>query len=169
MEFLRFTRTFINSLNLQTTTHLNLDNIAQGYLKNLLIRQRSFATNQNELDEIKVEIEESYKDLLQVALVEYEEVKKLSGTKTKLHTRDLTQNYGNEIVEGSVFQPVINATQEKLKSSEQITNWQPDTTQETIEEEESNNDNFALKDFYNDLKFKVEDFFSKYINVFMGV
>ena len=169
MEFLRFTRTFINSLNLQTTTHLNFDNIAQGYLKNLLIRQRSFATNQNELDEIKVEIEESYKDLLQVVLVEYEEVKKLAGTKTKLHTRDLTQNYGNEKVENSFFEPVENNTQNEVKQNAQNTSWQPDTTQETIEEEESNNDNFALKDFYNDLKFKVEDFFSKYINVFMGV
>lgn len=169
MEYLKFTRSFVNGLILQSSAQLNLDNVLQGYLKNFLVDNFSFATNQEEMNAMKESIEESYKDLLQVSLVEFAEVQRLAGTKTRLHTRDLTQVYGNEKVENSTFEPLNNGIQQELKRSGQNTNWQPDETTETISEELSNNDNFALKDFYNDLKFKVEYFFSKYINVFMGV
>ena len=166
MEYLKFTRTFLNGLNFTQSGQLNLDNVLQGNVKNYLLGNRSFAFNETEMQEIKLDIEETYKDLLQIALVEYTEAQKLSGTKTRLHTRDLTQNYGNEKVETTFFEPVENNTQTETKQNGQNTSWQADTTQETIDEEEYN-DNPTLKQFYNDIKFKVEEFFYRYINSFL--
>lgn len=169
MEYLKFTRTFVNGLSLLASTDLNLDNILQGNVKNFLVNEYSFATDNTELASIKTEIEESYKDLLQVALVEYTQAKAQSGVKTKSHTRDLTQEYGDEDVKNSYFEPNENGTQAETKINAQNTQWGDDTTSETIEEEESNNDNYALKDFYESVKNRVAEFFGRYLNVYLGV
>lgn len=166
MEFLRFTKTFIDSLSLTSSTHVNLDNALQGNLKNFLFTKRSFATNQNELDLVKEQIEETFKHFLQVVLPEYLEADKLTETKTKLHTRDFTQNYGNEKVENSSFEPVVNGTQAETKQTAQNTSWQPDISSETIDEEEFN-DSPILKEFYNSIYFKMPMFFGRYINNLM--
>ena len=166
MEFLKFTKTFIDSLILQSTEQTSLDNVLQGNLKNYLFNRRSFALSENELAEVKINIEETFKYFLQVVLPEYQEATKLSGTKTRLHTRDLTQNYGNEKVENSFFEPVKNNTQAEVKQNGQNTTWQPDVSQETIEEEEYN-DNATLKQFYNDIYFKIPMFFNRYVNTLL--
>ena len=163
MELLKFDREFVNSLNLQQSSQLTLDNCLQGHLKNFLVGNYSFV-QVSEKNVVKTEIEESYKDLLQVCLVEFDEIKRLVANKTKSHTRNLTQNYGDEKTEGSYFEPVVNNTQNEVKTTSQKTTKSPDSQVETIEDEESNNENLALKDFYDNLKYKVEDFFKKYIN-----
>ena len=163
MEFLKFDRSFVNSLNLQQSGQVVLDNCMQGYLKNFLVGNYSFV-QESEKNVVKAEIEESYKDLLQVCLVEFDEIKRLVANKTKSHTRDLTQNYGDEKTEGSYFEPVVNNTQNEVKTTGQKVTKASDSQIETIQEEESNNDNLALKEFYDNLKYKVEDFFKKYIN-----
>ena len=163
MELLKFDRSFVNSLNLQQSGQVVLDNCMQGYLKNFLVGNYSFFPERVK-NVVKTEIEESYKDLLQVCLVEFDEIKRLVANKTKSHTRNLTQNFGNEKTEGSYFEPVVNNTQNEVKTTGQNTIKDPDSQVETIEEEESNNDNLALKEFYDNLKYKVEDFFKKYIN-----
>ena len=163
MEFLKFDRSFVNSLNLQQSGQVVLDNCLQGYLKNFLVGNYSFV-KESEKNVVKAEIEESYKDLLQVCLVEFDEIKRLVANKTKSHTRDLTQNYGDEKTEGSYFEPVVNNTQKEVKTTGQKIIKDPVSQVETINEEESNNDNLTLKEFYDNLKYKVEDFFKKYIN-----
>ena len=168
MVYVRFTKTFLDSLVLQSSEQINLDNVLQGYLKNFLFNNRSFAQTQDELNEVKTNIEETYKHLLQVVLPQYTEAVRLSGTKTRLHTRDLTQNYGNERAETSVFEPLKDNTQQELKAGASNTTWQPDTTQETIEEEEYN-DNLALKELYDSLVYKISMFFGRYVNnLFFG-
>lgn len=166
MEFLKFNKVFIDNLILQSTDIVTLDNVLQGHLKNYLFNRRSFALEPTELEEVKANIETTYNYFLQTILPEYQEVARLSGTKTRLHTRDLTQNYGNEKVENNFFEPVENNTQAEVKQNAQNTTWQPDVTQETIEEEEYN-DNATLKQFYNDIFFKIPMFFSRYVNNLM--
>lgn len=163
MEFLKFTKTFLDSLSLTSSTHVNLDNVLQGNLKNFLFTKRSFALNQEELNEVKLNIEETFNHFLQVVLPEYLEADKLTETKTKLHTRDFTQNYGNEKIENSSFEPVVNNTQAETKQSGQSTSWQPDVSSETIDEEEFN-DSPILKEFYNGVYFKIPMFFGRYVN-----
>ena len=76
----------------------------------------------------------------------------------------MTQNYGDEKTEGSYFEPVVNNAQNEVKTTGQKTTKATDSQIETTEDEESNNDNLALKEFYDNLRYKVEDFFKKYIN-----
>ena len=163
MEFLKFNREFVNSLNLQQSGQVVLDNCMQGYLKNFLVGNYSFV-QESEKNVVKTEIEESYKDLLQVCLVEFDEIKRLVADKTKSHSRNLTQNYGDEKTEGSYFEPVVNNAQNEVKTTGQKTTKSPDSQIEQTQDSESNNDNLELKEFYDNLKYKVEDFFKKYIN-----
>lgn len=163
MEFLKFDRSFVNSLNLQQSGQVVLDNCMQGYLKNFLVGNYSFV-QESEKNVVKAEIEESYKDLLQVCLVEFDEIKRLVADKTKSHSRNLTQNYGDEKTEGSYFEPVVNNAQNEVKTTGQKVTKSPDSQIEQTQDSESNNDNLELKEFYDNLKYKVEDFFKKYIN-----
>ena len=163
MEFLKFDRSFVNSLNLQQSGQVILDNCMQGYLKNFLVGNYYFV-QESEKNIVKTEIEESYKDLLQVCLVEFDEIKRLVADKKKSHSRSLTQNYGDEKTEGSYVEPVVNNAQNEVKTTGQKVTKAADSQVETIKEEESNNENLALKEFYDNLKYKVEDFFKKYIN-----
>ena len=168
MEFLKFTKTFLDSLNLTSSTHVNLDNVLQGNLKNFLFTKRSFALNQEELNEVKLNIEETFNHFLQVVLPEYLQADKLTETKTKYHTRDFTQEYGNERVETSYFEPVENNTQSETKQNASQTTWLPDVSSETIDEEEFN-DSPILKEFYNDMFFRIKLFFGRYVNnLFFG-
>ena len=163
MELLKFDRSFVNSLNLQQSGQVVLDNCMQGYLKNFLVGNYSFV-QVSEKNIVKTEIEESYKDLLQVCLVEFDEIKRLVADKTRSHSRNLTQNYGDEKTEGSYFEPVVNNAQNEVKTTGQKTTKSPDSQIEQTQYSESNNDNLELKEFYDNLKYKVEDFFKKYIN-----
>ena len=156
MEFLKFNREFVNSLNLQQSGQVVLDNCMQGYLKNFLVGNYSFV-QESEKNIIKAEIEESYKDLLQVCLVEFDEIKRLVANKTRSHTRDLTQNYGDEKTEGSYFEPVVNNTQNEVKTTGQKVTKTSDNQTETINEEESNNDNIELKENNDNIKYKDEN------------
>ena len=168
MEFVRFENAFLESINFQTSDDLQLDNILQGEVKNYLFLNRSFAKNDAQMLIVKENIETTYKHLLQSVLPKFTEVKKLSGIKQRQHTRNLTQNYGNERVENSFFEPLENNTQTEVKSNGQSTTWQPDTTSETITETELNED-VALKDFYDSMQYKVSLFFNRFINnLFFG-
>lgn len=168
MEYLKFENDFLESLNLQSSEDLQLDNILQGEVKNYLFLNRSFATTTEQLAIVGENIETTYRYLLQSVLPKFTEAKKLSGLKQRLHTRDLTQNYGNERVETSYFEPVENNTQSETKQNASQTTWQPDTTIETITEDELN-ENVALKDFYDSMQYKVGLFFARFVNnLFFG-
>lgn len=169
MEYLRFTRDFLNTLNFAYTQDTELNNVLESETKQFLLNNFSFAKTDEDLQKIKLDIQESYKFLISATLVEYNEIKKIIGNKTRSYTRDLTQNYGDQKEETSFFEPVINNTQNEVKQNGRNATRGNDTSSETITEEMSNNSDYSLKDFYKTIKQKVEMCFSQYINVFMGV
>lgn len=168
MEYLKFENDFLESLNLQSSEDLQLDNILQGEVKNYLFLNRSFATTTEQLAIVKTNIEITYRYLLQSVLPKFTEVKRLTGINTKTITKNLTQNYGNERVETSYFEPIENNTQSETKQNASQTVWQPDTTND-ITTEEALNENPAFKDFLDSLQYKVDLFFARYVNnLFFG-
>lgn len=164
MEYLKFTLSFLNTLQLEESGVAEIDAELQGNLKNFLLYHQSFATNVEELAELKDDIEFVYKNLLETILPRYAATLDIVTKKTK-RNKTILQEYGNEINSGAFFEPVVNGEQAKVKTSENIVNWLPDNTTET-ETVDENTENDAMVKLYNDIFEMIRANFNKFINIY---
>lgn len=171
MALLKFTRKFLNTLDFENVANeqqfevdLIFDEFVQSNTKLFLFNKQSFYEVGQE-EELKAEIEETYKDLAKILLVEFDEALRLTASKEMTKTRTLTQNYGDETNESSTFEPKDNGVSEEEKQAKTTTNWQPDTTTETETDNETSGFD-AMRDFFKNAKETISATFLQFINIY---
>ena len=169
MELLKFTRSFLNGLNFENIANDNqyeedliFDEFLQSNTKLFLLNKQSFYEVGKE-QELKTEIEETYKDLAKILLVEFDEALRLATNKEITKTRTLTQNYGDEKSQAIYYEPQQNGTRKEVVTSGNNTNWQPDTTTETQTDNETSGFD-AMRDFFANAKETISATFLQFVN-----
>lgn len=164
MEYLKFTLSFLNTLQLEESGVAEIDAELQGNLKNFLLYHNSFATSVEDLETVKNEIEYVYKNLLETILPKYTATLDIVNKKTK-RDKTILQEYGNETNSSAYFEPIENGTQAKVLNGETTTTWLPDNTTES-ETVDENTENDAMVKLYNDITFLIRDNFKIFINIY---
>ena len=164
MEYLKFTLSFLNTLQLEESGVAEIDAELQGNLKNFLLYHQSFATNVEELAELKIDIEFVYKNLLETIIPRYTATLDIVTKKTQ-REKTILQEYGNETNSGAFFEPIVNGEQAKVKTNENTVNWLPDNTTENETVDEST-ENDAMVKLYNDIFEMIRVNFNKFINIY---
>lgn len=168
MEFFKYTLTFLDELDLISSSYTELDTYLNGVVKNNLNHNNSFLPEiptQEELDELKADIEASYELMLGDIKPRYEEVLRLATVHT-FRSKDVTDSeYGDETRTGKYYEPVVSSAQAEVKTTGEVTSWEDDKVTLSREEDRVLSQE-AVREFFRDIKEEVELYFVDYINLF---
>lgn len=167
MSFIKFDKTFLDGLTFPESSDENFDFAYASAVRNFLFDKRSFAENDTELDEIKTAL--NYKiDICGASIFsEYLEAKRLTSEHTRHVVSGNEQNYGNQDVENTTFDPVVSSAQAEVKLTGSHATHAQDTSQSETTETEDNVDNVDLKDFLEKLRAIVATEFCQFVNTML--